>query len=122
MATEILLIEDHPDNRDMLARRLTRIGYTVHTAVNGEEGVQAVYDRPPELILMDVSMPIMDGIEATRHIKSDPDYQHIPIIGISGHTLSEERERMFAAGANDYTHKPIDFNKLSICIKQWLSH
>jgi CheY-like chemotaxis protein len=108
----ILLVEDHDDNRDMLARRLAKRGYEVLVAVNGEEAcARAAVDRP-ELILMDIDMPIMDGCEATKKIKADPETAAIPVIALTAHAMSGDREKSLAAGCDDYETKPIEFPQL----------
>jgi CheY-like chemotaxis protein len=101
------IIEDNEMNRDMLARRLTRRGYDVVIAVDGAEGVAKARSDAPDLILMDMHLPIMDGWEATRRLKAAPETQAIPIIGLTVHAMSGDREKVMAAGADDYDIKPI---------------
>jgi CheY-like chemotaxis protein len=111
MAT-LLLIEDNDMNRDMLARRLTRRGYTIVQATDGTQGVALARATPPDLILMDLSLPVLDGWEATRQLRAAPETATIPIIALTAHALSGERERSLEAGCNDYETKPIDFPRL----------
>jgi len=99
-------------NRDMLSRRLRRRGFAVVEAINGLEGIAAVEDARPDLILMDMSMPGLDGWEATRRLKSDPETAHIPVIGLSAHAMSWDRRKGLEAGCDEYDTKPIDFGRL----------
>jgi CheY-like chemotaxis protein len=110
--TKILLVEDNEMNRDMLSRRLARKGYDVLTAVNGEEGLAGAQTRSPDLILMDMSLPVIDGWEATRRIKADPRTASIPVIALTAHAMTGDRERALAAGCDDYDTKPIEFKRL----------
>ena len=98
---KLLLVEDDENNRDMLSRRLIRKGYEVAIAINGVDACEKVRTELPELILMDMQMPIMDGYEATRRLKADPATRHIPLIGLSAHAMSEHREQALAAGCDD---------------------
>lgn len=111
MAT-ILLVEDNELNRDMLVRRLSRRGFHVETAHDGQEAIDKVRALRPQLVLMDISLPVMDGYEATEQLKSDIELRTIPVIGLSAHALSEEKERALAAGCDDYDTKPVDFQRL----------
>ncbi|MGB0935611.1 MAG: response regulator [Alphaproteobacteria bacterium] len=111
MAT-ILLVEDNEMNRDMLSRRLERRGFTVVTAVDGEEGVRMASDSNPDVILMDMSLPIIDGWEATRRIKANDDTADIPVIALTAHALSGDREKAIEAGCNDYDTKPVELDRL----------
>ncbi len=108
----ILLVEDHEMNRDMLKRRLERRGFRVEVAVDGAQAVECVETSEPDLTLMDMSLPVMDGWTATTQIKAMPTKQHIPIIGLTAHAMSGDRERCIAAGCNEYEIKPVDFNRL----------
>ena len=108
----ILLVEDNEMNRDMLSRRLARQGYDVAVAVNGEEGVELARSTRPDLILMDLSLPIIDGWEATRRIKADPATANIPVIARTAHAMVEEKEKAMAAGCDDFDIKPVDFPRL----------
>jgi CheY-like chemotaxis protein len=118
----ILLVEDNDMNVDMLTRRLERRGHQVRVAVDGASGVQAAQDTPPDLILMDMSLPVMDGWEATRRLKSDPRTQHIAIIALTAHAIAGDRERCLAAGCDEYESKPIHFPELLAKIERLLSH
>ena len=111
MAT-LLLVEDNEMNRDMLSRRLEKKGYTVLLAVDGREGVASALQHKPDLILMDMSLPEVDGWEATKQIKSNPETQHIPLIALTAHAMAGDREKALEAGCNDYDTKPVDFHIL----------
>jgi two-component system, cell cycle response regulator DivK len=115
----ILLVEDNELNRDMLTRRLERRGYTVVTARDGFEGVQQARRHKPELILMDLSLPNMDGWEATRQLKGDPETSAIPVIALTAHAMSEDRAKALAAGCDDYDTKPIEILRLLRKIEAW---
>jgi CheY-like chemotaxis protein len=117
---KILLVEDNENNRDMLSRRLQRRGYAVLIAKDGLEGIEAAHRQHPGLILMDMSLPVCDGWEATRRLKSDPDTLDIPIIALTAHAMSDDRSAAFAAGCNEYETKPIDFERLVEKIEQLL--
>ncbi len=104
---KILLVEDNEMNRDMLARRLARKGYDVVVAVDGEEGVAMARADVPDLILMDMSLPVLDGWEATRRLKADPATRPIPVIALTAHAMAGEREKYLGAGFDDYIAKPI---------------
>lgn len=108
----ILLVEDHPDNRDLLARRLKRQGYTVRTAEDGQLAIDAVAESPPDLILMDLDLPVIDGWEATRRIKASPQSATVPIVALTAHVMPGDRERAVEAGCDDYDTKPVDFKRL----------
>ena len=108
----ILLVEDNEDNRDMLIRRLQRRGYDVLVAIDGQEGVALAQSELPDLILMDMGLPVLDGWEATGQIKTDPNTYHIPIIGLSANAMAGDRERGLDAGCDDYDTKPIEINRL----------
>lgn len=108
----ILLIEDNEMNRDMLSRRLERKGFKVIVAVDGQQGLDAARKDQPDLVLMDMSLPVLDGWEATRQMKADPDTQHIPIIGLSAHAMAGDREKAMEAGCDDYDTKPVELPRL----------
>ena len=110
--TMILIVEDNEMNRDMLSRRLKRKGYDVLTAINGEEGIRIALTEKPDLILMDLSLPVMDGWEATRTIKSNQEPFKIPIIALTAHVMSGDKEKAIQAGCDDYDTKPIDLARL----------
>ena len=110
--TKILLVEDNEMNRDMLSRRLERRGYEVVVAVDGPEGVLKAQSERPDLILMDMSLPVIDGWEATRLIRKNPELATVPIIALTAHAMDGDRERAVEAGCNDYDVKPIDLPRL----------
>jgi two-component system, cell cycle response regulator DivK len=110
--TKILLVEDNEMNRDMLSRRLTRRGYEVVMAFDGGNGIAMATSESPDLILMDMSLPVIDGWEATRQIKANPNTKTIPIIALTAHAMSGDREQALAAGCDDYDTKPIDLSRL----------
>ena len=109
---KILLVEDNEMNRDMLSRRLQRKGYELLIAVDGAEGVAVARLNKPDLILMDMSLPVIDGWEATRQLKGDADTRSIPIIALTAHAMSGDREKALEAGCDDYDTKPIEFARL----------
>ena len=108
----ILLVEDNEMNRDMLSRRLERAGYRVILAVDGPRGIAAARTEAPDLVLMDMSLPEIDGWEATRHLKQDPATSGIPVIALTAHAMVSDREKALQAGCDDYDTKPIDFARL----------
>jgi CheY-like chemotaxis protein len=109
---KILIVEDNEMNRDMLSRRLQRRGYDVSIAVDGLQGLDQARFCPPDLILMDLSLPELDGREATRRLKSDQSTSHIPIIALTAHAMVSDRESALAAGCDDFDTKPIEFQRL----------
>ena len=109
---KILLVEDNPMNRDMLSRRLVRKGYEVAIAVDGQQGIDMARSETPDLILMDMSLPVVDGWEATRQLKSAPETQSIPVIALTAHAMAGDREKAVEAGCNDYDIKPIELPRL----------
>ena len=110
--SKILLVEDNEMNRDMLARRLARKGYEVVIAVDGAQGVEMARAESPDLILMDMSLPVLDGWEATRQLKGDASTSRIPIIALTAHAMSGDREKAIEAGCDDYDTKPIELARL----------
>jgi two-component system cell cycle response regulator DivK len=110
--TTILIVEDNEMNRDMLSRRLARRGYEVLLAVDGEMGLDMARAEKPDLILMDMSLPVMDGWEATRRLKSDVALADIPVIALTAHAMANDREKALEAGCDDYDTKPIDLPRL----------
>ena len=110
--TTILLVEDNEDNRDMLSRRLERKGFDVSLAVDGQDGVNKAEADMPDLILMDMSLPVMDGWQATKTLKSDPATKDIPVIALTAHAMSSDREKAIEAGCDDYDTKPVDLQRL----------
>lgn len=111
MAT-ILLVEDNEMNRDMLSRRLVRKGFEVLIAIDGEAGFNLAVDRRPDLILMDMSLPVLDGWEVTRRLKSRPDTRDIPVVALTAHAMSTDREQALQAGCDEYDTKPVEFGRL----------
>src|SRR5918997_6837534 len=109
---KILLVEDNEMNRDMLSRRLTRKKYEVLMATDGMEGVAMTRSEAPDLVLMDMSLPVMDGWEAARLLKANPETQTIPIIALTAHAMSGDREKALDAGCDDYDTKPIELPRL----------
>ena len=109
---KILLVEDNELNRDMLSRRLERRGYEVLVAVDGSEAVAAATRERPDLILMDISLPVMDGCEAMRQIRGTPETSAIPIIALTAHAMPGDRDEALAAGADDYDTKPVELPRL----------
>ena len=110
--TTILIVEDNEMNRDMLSRRLQRKGYQVLIAVDGEMGVKVAREKSPDLILMDMSLPVVDGWEATRRIKGDDLLKHIPVIALTAHAMANDRDKALEAGCDDYDTKPIELPRL----------
>jgi two-component system cell cycle response regulator DivK len=119
--TKILCVEDNDDNLFLLHRRLTRAGFEVKVAANGKEGVEWAKTLLPDLIVMDLNLPGLDGWEATRRLKNEPETKHIPIIVLTALTAKKSREEAFAAGCDDYATKPIDFGGLVRKIQSLLS-
>ncbi len=110
--SKILLVEDNEMNRDMLSRRLARKGYEVVLAVDGPSGVAMAQSESPDLVLMDMSLPTLDGWEATRRLKADASTQHIPVIALTAHAMSGDREKALEAGCDDYDTKPVELPRL----------
>jgi CheY-like chemotaxis protein len=110
--TRILLVEDNEMNRDMLSRRLERKGYEVELAVDGRQGVDKAKTLEYDLVLMDMSLPEIDGWEATRELRADPATKELPIIALTAHAMSGDRERALDAGCDDYDTKPIELSRL----------
>ncbi len=109
---KILLVEDNEMNRDMLSRRLARKGYEVVLAVDGQIGVEMAQAEAPDLILMDMSLPVLDGWEATRRLKANAATERIPVIGLTAHAMSSDREKALEAGCDDYDTKPVELLRL----------
>jgi two-component system cell cycle response regulator DivK len=110
--TKVLLVEDNEMNRDMLSRRLLRNGYEVVFAVDGQQGVNMALSERPAVILMDMSLPVIDGWDATRRIKADAATREIPVIGLTAHAMAGGREKAMEAGCDDYDTKPIELARL----------
>jgi len=108
----ILLVEDNEMNRDMLSRRLQRKGYEVLIAIDGEQGVAMAQAEQPDLILMDMSLPVLDGWEATRKIRADPAISAVPVIALTAHAMAGDQEKCMAVGCDDYDTKPVDLARL----------
>jgi CheY-like chemotaxis protein len=119
--TRILLVEDNEMNRDMLSRRLSRRGFDVLIAENGKAGVELAASEKPDLILMDMSLPVMDGWEATRRIKANPVTSRIPVIALTAHAMASDRDMALEAGCDDYDSKPVDLSQLVRKIEQLLT-
>jgi CheY-like chemotaxis protein len=110
--TTILIVEDNEMNRDMLSRRLERKGYEVLLAVDGEMGLELARANTPDLVLMDMSLPVVDGWEATRRLKADDRLKHIPVIALTAHAMANDRDKALEAGCDDYDTKPIELPRL----------
>ena len=110
--TTILIVEDNEMNRDMLSRRLERKGYEVLIAVDGAKGLEVARANTPDLILMDMSLPVVDGWEATRRLKADARLKHIPVIALTAHAMANDRDKALEAGCDDYDTKPIELARL----------
>jgi CheY-like chemotaxis protein len=117
---KILLVEDNEMNMDMLSRRLERKGYCVVPAQDGEEGYLLAHSESPDIILMDISLPVMDGWEVTRLLKADQATRHIPIIALTAHALVTDRAKAIEVGCDDYDTKPVEFGRLSEKIENLL--
>ena len=117
---KILLVEDNEMNRDMLSRRLQRKDFEVVMAVNGQEGVQMASSESPDLVLMDLSLPVMDGWEAIRRLKNDPATATLPIIALTAHAMAGDEARAREAGCDDYDTKPVNFKRLMGKIESFL--
>jgi CheY-like chemotaxis protein len=118
---KILLVEDNEMNRDMLSRRLLRKGYQVVLALDGQSGLEMTHSETPDLVLMDMSLPVLDGWEATRRLKADPATRHIPVIALTAHAMSSDREKALEAGCDDYDTKPVELPRLLTKIEALLS-
>lgn len=110
--SKILMVEDNEMNRDMLSRRLERKGFEVVIAVDGQAGIAMAQSEQPDLILMDMSLPVIDGWEATRKIKANPGTQNIPVIALTAHAMAGDEQKALKAGCDDYDTKPVNFNRL----------
>jgi two-component system, cell cycle response regulator DivK len=110
--TKVLVVEDNEMNRDMLSRRLTRRGFQVIFAVDGQQGVDLARSERPDIILMDMSLPVIDGWEATRRVKSDDATRSVPVIGLTAHAMAGDREKAIEAGCDDYDSKPVELERL----------
>ena len=110
--TKVLLVEDNEMNRDMLSRRLIRRGFQVVFAVDGQQGIDLARSERPDVILMDMSLPIIDGWEASRRLKADDATRSVPVIGLTAHAMSGDREKAIEAGCDDYDTKPVELDRL----------
>ena len=108
----VLLVEDNEMNRDMLTRRLARRGFAVEAALDGEQAVARALAAPPDVVLMDLNLPVLDGYEATRRLKGSPATERVPVIALSAHAMSDDRERALSAGCDDFDTKPVDLDRL----------
>jgi len=115
--SKLLLVEDNEMNRDMFSRRLQRRGYEVVEAVDGEEGVNLARSEDPDLVLMDMSLPVVDGWEAARRLKAGMETAAIPILALTAHAMSNDRDKALEAGCDDYDTKPIEFSRLLVKIE-----
>ena len=109
---KILLVEDNEMNRDMLSRRLTRNGFEIVMAVNGQEGLDLAFSENPDLILLDMSLPVIDGWEAARRLKADAGTAKIPVIALTAHAMLQDKEKALAAGCDDFDTKPVELPRL----------
>ncbi len=109
---KILIVEDNEMNLDMLSRRLMRLGFDIVAAKDGETGITMVKHDRPQLVLMDMSLPVVDGWEATRRLKADPDTSDVPVIALTAHAMGGDREKAIQAGCDDYDTKPVDLQRL----------
>ena len=109
---KVLIVEDNEMNRDMLSRRLERRGFSVAIAIDGAQGVTMSKTELPDIVLMDMSLPVMNGWEATRAIKADPTTQHMPVIALTAHSMAGDREKAMEAGCDDYDTKPVELPRL----------
>ncbi|MCX7388678.1 MAG: response regulator [Planctomycetota bacterium] len=112
----ILLVEDNEMNREMLSRRLSRRGFEVITATNGQASIEMAASQQPDLILMDLSLPVVDGWDATRRLKANPATRRIPVLALTAHAMDGEREKSLAAGCDEFDTKPIDIDRLLLKI------
>ena len=119
--TKILIVEDNEMNRDMLSRRLSRKGYAIEIAVDGAEGLVMMRNNTPDLVLMDMGLPVMDGWEATTQAKADPAIANIPIIALTAHAMEEDKQKALGAGADDFDTKPVNLQRLLEKIEQNLA-
>lgn len=118
---KLLLVEDNEVNRDMLSRRLIRHGFEIEIAIDGAQGIAMAHSIAPDLVLMDMSLPVIDGWEATRRLKASVDTRQIPVIALTAHAMGGDRERCLAAGCDEYDTKPIEFSRLLAKIQALLN-
>lgn len=110
--TKVLLVEDNEMSRDMLSRRLTRRGFEVVCAVDGQQGIELARSEAPDIILMDFSLPVVDGWEATRRVKADDATRDVPVVGLTAHAMSGDHKKAIEAGCDEYDTKPVDLDRL----------
>ena len=118
---KVLLVEDNEMNRDMLSRRLKKKGYEVVMAFDGQRGVEMAAEESPDIILLDMSLPVMDGWDAARNLKASDKTKSIPIIALTAHAMAGDRDKALGAGCDDYDTKPVDIKRLLEKIEGWLS-
>ena len=118
---KVLIVDDEPDNIELMIRRLARRGFDVTGAASAEEGIARAIADKPDVILMDIKMPVIDGLEGTRRLKANVDTQKIPVIALTAHAMAEDRERALAAGADEYESKPVDLPNLIAKIEQLIA-
>jgi len=118
---KLLLVEDNEMNRDMLSRRLARAGFEVACAADGQAGLDATRSQQPDLVLMDMSLPVLSGWDATKELKSDPATRAIPVIALTAHAMASDRDHAMAVGCDDYDTKPVEFSRLLEKIERLLS-
>lgn len=121
MMAKILLVEDNEMNRDMLSRRLKKKGFDVVMAFDGKRGVEMASEESPDIILLDMSLPVMDGWEAAKHLKESETTKSIPIIALTAHAMAGDRDKALGAGCDDYDTKPVDIKRLLEKIEGWLN-
>jgi CheY-like chemotaxis protein len=109
---KLLIVDDEPENIELLARRLSRRGFAVVSATSAEEGIAKAASEKPDVVLMDIKMPVVDGFEATRRLKARAETRHIPVIALTAHAMQEDRDQAVAAGADEYETKPVDLDRL----------
>lgn len=118
---KILIVEDNEMNRDMLSRRLAKRGYEVQVALDGSQGISLARSDGPDLILMDMSLPVVDGWEATRHLKADPATSAIPIVALTAHAMDSDRDKALGVGCDGYETKPVELPRLLETIERLLT-
>ena len=118
--TKVLLVEDNEMNRDMLSRRLIRRGFQVVFAMDGQQGIDLARSERPDIVLMDMSLPVIDGWEATRRLKANDATRSVPVIGLTAHAMSGDREKAIEAGCDDYDTKPVELDRLICKIERLL--
>jgi CheY-like chemotaxis protein len=121
MMAKVLLVEDNEMNRDMLSRRLKKKGFDVVMAFDGKRGVEMASEESPDIILLDMSLPVMDGWEAAKHLKESETTKSIPIIALTAHAMAGDRDKALGAGCDDYDTKPVDIKRLLEKIEGWLN-